>query len=137
MREKLEKDCNISAFKIGMPWAKIELAKCASLCHQNEKILKLIIETALLTKNEISNVSKLAVDAGVDFVKTSTGFSTSGAQLEDVKLIKKSIPESVGIKASGGIKTLNQTLTLIEAGASRIGTSSAVNIFKEWKNQRQ
>lgn len=122
---------NVSALKSGMPWVKIELAKCAALLHQSNVVLKVILETALLSDSEIIMASKLASDAGADYIKTSTGFSHHGAKTEHIKLIRGSIPASVGIKASGGIKSYAQCLELIEAGASRIGTSSAVKIVKE------
>jgi deoxyribose-phosphate aldolase len=119
---------NISAFKTGIPWAKIEIAKCSKLVHDYQKILKVIIETAYLTDSEIVNACKLCSDSGVDFVKTSTGFAPSGAKAEHVKLMRQSLPSDVGIKASGGIKTREQAIQLIEAGADRIGTSSGISI---------
>lgn len=125
---------NVSALKSGMSWVKIELAKCAALLHQNNVVFKVILETALLSDSEIIATSKLASDAGADYIKTSTGFSHFGAKTEHVKLIRESVPEGVGIKASGGIRSYKQCLDLIEAGASRIGTSSAVNIVNESRN---
>jgi len=115
---------NLTSFKTGIPWTKIEIAKCSKLAHDYQKVLKVIIETAYLNADEIVEACKLCVDAGADFVKTSTGFASSGAKVEDIKLMKKSIPNNVGIKASGGIKTKVQAVELIEAGADRIGTSS-------------
>ena len=115
---------NLTSFKTGIPWTKIEIAKCSKLAHDYQKVLKVIIETAYLTADEIVEACKLCVDAGADFVKTSTGFAPSGATVENIKLMKKSIPNNVGIKASGGIKTKVQAVELIEAGADRIGTSS-------------
>ena len=119
---------NISAFKTGIPWTKIELAKCGKLAHDHQKLLKVIIETAYLSDEEIVNASKMCSDAGADFVKTSTGFGPSGASAADVKLIRSSIPSHVGIKASGGIRTKELALELLQAGADRIGTSSGVAI---------
>ncbi len=124
---------NISSFKSGNPWTKIELAKCSKLVHDHQKIIKVIIETAYLSEIELEQACKLCADAGTDFVKTSTGFAPSGAKVEDVKRMKKFLPNNVGIKASGGIKTLEQTLALIEAGANRIGTSSGIAILNEFK----
>jgi deoxyribose-phosphate aldolase len=118
---------NISSFKTGIPWTKIEIAKCSKLAHDHQKVLKVIIETAYLSDEEIVEACKLCADAGADFVKTSTGFAPSGAKVEHVQLMKKSVPASVGIKASGGIKTKEQAIELIEAGADRIGTSSGVS----------
>jgi deoxyribose-phosphate aldolase len=121
---------NISSFKTGIPWTKIEIAKCAKLIHDSEKLLKVIIETAYLSDPEIEIACKLCADAGADFVKTSTGFAPSGAKEEHVRLMRKSLPATVGIKASGGIKTREQAMIMIEAGASRIGTSSGVKIVE-------
>lgn len=119
---------NISAFKSGSEWTKVDLAKASKLTHESGKILKVIIETSLLSQDEMVQASKMAVDAGADFIKTSTGFNGTGARVEHVSLIRKSIPQEVGIKASGGIRTRAQVLSLIEAGASRIGTSTAISI---------
>ncbi len=122
---------NISSFKTGIPWTKIELAKCSKLAHDHQKIVKVIIETAYLSETELEQACKLCADAGADFVKTSTGFAPSGAKVEDVKRMREFLPHNVGIKASGGIKTLEQTLALIKEGADRIGTSSGIAILNE------
>jgi len=119
---------NISSFKTGIPWTKIELAKCSKLCHDQHKIIKVIIETAYLSDAEIVQACKLCADTGADYVKTSTGFAPSGAKVEHVQLMRSTLPEEVGIKASGGIKTKAQALAMIEAGADRLGTSSGVSI---------
>ncbi len=120
---------NISAFKSKMPWVKIEIAKCSKLVHELEKYIKVIIETAYLSDDEIVEACILCKDAGVDFVKTSTGFAGDGAKVAHIKLMRENLPSSVGIKASGGIKKLDQVIELIEAGADRIGTSSGVAIM--------
>jgi deoxyribose-phosphate aldolase len=122
---------NLSSFKTGILWTKIELAKCSKLAHDHQKIIKVIIETAYLSETELEQACKLCADAGADFVKTSTGFAPSGAKVEDVKRMREFLPHNVGIKASGGIKTLDKTLALIEAGADRIGTSSGIAILNE------
>lgn len=119
---------NISSFKTGLPWTKIEIAKCSKVAHDYQKGLKVIIETAYLSDEEIVEASKLCADAGADFVKTSTGFAPAGAKVEHIKLMRSAVPESVGIKASGGIKTLDQAIQLIEAGADRLGTSSGISL---------
>jgi deoxyribose-phosphate aldolase len=119
---------NVTSFKTQLPWTKIELAKCGKITHDQQKIIKVIIETAYLTEEEIIRACKMCVDAGIDFVKTSTGFASTGARVEDIRVMRKSLPETVGIKASGGIKTKEQALTMIEAGADRIGTSSGIKI---------
>lgn len=121
---------NITAFKTGIPWAKIEVAKCSKLAHDHQKLLKVIIETAYLSDSEIEQACKICADAGADFVKTSTGFAPAGAFVNHVSLMKKALPSPVGIKASGGIKSLAQAEALIQAGANRIGTSSGVQIIQ-------
>jgi deoxyribose-phosphate aldolase len=121
---------NISSFKTGIPWTKIDVAKCARLAHDHQKILKVIIETAYLSESEIEIACKICADAGADFVKTSTGFAGEGAKEEHIKRMRSVLPKSVGIKASGGIKTAEQALRLIEAGADRIGTSSGIKILE-------
>jgi len=122
---------NVSSFKTGIPWTKIEVAKCSKLAHDHQKILKVIIETAYLNSAEIETACKLCADAGVDFVKTSTGFAPEGANVEHVKQMRECLPATVGIKASGGIKTYEKALALIEAGASRLGTSSGLAILQQ------
>jgi|ERR1041385_7177108 deoxyribose-phosphate aldolase len=122
---------NVTSFKTGIPWTKIEIAKCSKLTHDHQKLLKVIIETAYLSDEEIATACKICADAGVDFVKTSTGFAPIGAKTEHVKIMRQVLPETVNIKASGGIKTAQFAKELIEAGASRIGTSSSVTIMNE------
>jgi deoxyribose-phosphate aldolase len=121
---------NVTSFKTGIPWTKIEIAKCSKLTHDSQKLLKVIIETAYLSNDEIEAACKLCADAGVDIVKTSTGFAPTGAKTDHVKIMRASLPPDVGIKASGGIKTAEFAEELINAGANRIGTSSSVSIMK-------
>ncbi len=92
-------------------------------------IVKVIIETALLTEAEKVKACELAVEAGADFVKTSTGFSGGGATPEDIRLMRRTVGPGVGVKASGGVKTLADALALVEAGASRIGASAGAAIL--------
>jgi len=119
---------NITSFKTGIPWTKIEIAKCSKITHDHQKLLKVIIETAYLSDEEITEACKLCADAGVDFVKTSTGFAPTGAKVEHIQLMRSVLPAEVGIKASGGIKTREQAIAMVEAGADRLGTSSGVTI---------
>ena len=91
----------------------------------------MILETALLTGEEKVEASLAAKDAGADFVKTSTGFSISGATPEDVRLIRETIGTSTGIKAAGGVRTLEDLLKMVEAGATRIGASAGVKIVEQ------
>lgn len=94
-------------------------------------LVKVIIETALLTKEEKIKACELSLEAGADFVKTSTGFSADGANIEDVKLMKSVVGNKLGIKASGGIRDFRKAKEMIEAGATRLGTSSGIQILKE------
>lgn len=94
-------------------------------------LVKVIIETCLLTDDEKKRACELAVLAGADFVKTSTGFSTGGAATADIALMRKTVGADIGVKASGGIRTLEDVLKMTEAGANRIGTSSGVQIIAQ------
>ncbi|MDT2660742.1 deoxyribose-phosphate aldolase [Enterococcus hulanensis] len=105
-----------------------EIKALAEVAHNADKVLKVIIETCLLTDSEKSKVSKLALSAGADFVKTSTGFSTGGATVSDVKLMRKAVDSSIGVKASGGVKSAETAQQMIAAGATRLGTSSGIEI---------
>lgn len=98
-----------------------------------EATLKVIIETCLLTDEEKVKACELAVEAGADFVKTSTGFSTGGATVEDVALMKKTVAGKAWVKASGGIRDLETAKAMIHAGADRLGTSATVHIMEEAK----
>lgn len=96
-----------------------------------DKTLKVIIETCLLTDEEKVKACELSEKAGADFVKTSTGFSTGGANVDDVALMKKTVGDRLKVKASGGIHTRDEALALVEAGADRIGASKSIDICKE------
>lgn len=109
-----------------------EIETLKKVCSHH--ILKVIIETALLTEEEIMKATQCTLEAGADFIKTSTGFSTRGANLNDIQLMKKASHSQLKIKASGGIKNLSMAKAMIEAGASRLGTSSGVSILQEWKS---
>lgn len=97
---------------------------------KDRAIVKVIIETALLTEEEKRKACELAKLAGADFVKTSTGFSTGGATVEDVKLMRSVVGPELGVKASGGIRSIEDLKAMIEAGATRIGASSGVHIME-------
>ena len=128
--EELDMVINISALKEGdTRFIQSEIEKVVDAADGN--CVKIIIETCLLTDEEKKIVSELAVNAGADFIKTSTGFSFSGATEEDIKLIRKTVGSDMGIKASGGIKTLTDLKILVKAGANRIGTSNAISIINE------
>lgn len=121
---------NVSAIKSG-EWQYVldDMSSLAQVCHQQGSLLKVILETCLLTQEEKIKACELAVKAKVDFVKTSTGFSTGGATVEDIKLMR-SLVGSMGVKASGGIRDAETARKMIEAGATRLGTSASVEIVK-------
>jgi deoxyribose-phosphate aldolase len=97
---------------------------------KDKALVKVIIETCLLTKEEKVRACELSVKAGADFVKTSTGFSTGGATVEDITLMRETVGPEIGVKASGGVRSREDALAMVEAGATRIGASSGVSISK-------
>ena len=99
-------------------------------------VLKVIIETALLTNDEIAKASELVVAAGADFVKTSTGFSTRGATVEDVKIMKGTVKDAIEIKAAGGVRSIEDLKEMVAAGATRIGTSGGIKLMQGAKSER-
>ena len=101
------------------------------VCHRHGAICKVILETTLLTHEGKVRASKAALNAGADFVKTSTGFCAGGATVEDVALMRSVVGEKMGIKASGGIRTLADLKKMVSAGATRIGASAGVKIVEE------
>ncbi len=112
-----------------------ELNSIQDFISENNKLVKFIIETSLLTKEEIIIISLIAKKIGVDFLKTSTGFAKYGAKLDEIKLIKSIVGNIIKIKASGGIKDFNTAVAMLKYGAERIGTSSAVKILNELKGK--
>jgi deoxyribose-phosphate aldolase len=112
----------------------LEIADIKYACQG--RILKVILETCLLTNEEIIKACEIAKEAKVDFVKTSTGFSTSGATVEHVRLMKKTVGDKVQVKASGGVRSLADMQAMIEAGATRIGTSSGIKILQGQTSQQ-
>ncbi len=103
----------------------------AQLCHEQGALLKVILENALLTDEEKVSACRLAVEAGADFVKTSTGFARSGATVADVALMRRTVGPEIGVKAAGGIRTYADALAMIEAGANRLGASASLKILEE------
>jgi deoxyribose-phosphate aldolase len=101
---------------------------------KGKALSKVIIETSLLTNEEKVKACQLAVSAGADYVKTSTGFSTGGATVEDVALMRETVGPNIGVKASGGVRSAEDTDAMIKAGATRIGASSGVQIIKGQKS---
>ena len=125
---ELDMVMNIAAFKQNeLNLIKHEIEKVVEASNGN--CVKVIIETSLLRNDEIAIASNLVAQSGADYVKTSTGFYSRGASIEDIKIIKKAVGDGFGIKASGGIKSKVYAAALITAGATRIGTSNAVDII--------
>ena len=128
--QELDMVINISALKDGnTSLIQSEIEKVVDAADGN--CVKVIIETCLLSNEEIKLASKITVASGANFVKTSTGFSFAGASKKDVQLIRKTIGPDIGVKASGGVKTLADLKKMIQAGANRIGTSNAISIINE------
>ena len=113
-------------------WSKLEKEIQNIVAASEYAVVKVILETCLWEKIDIQTACRCAENAGAHFVKTSTGFSLEGARIEHVEWMRASVSSRVGVKASGGIKTLDQTLSFIKAGASRIGSSSSVSILKDF-----
>lgn len=123
---------NIGALKDG----KLDLVKediAAVVDASKGHIVKVIIETCLLTDEEKIIACEISKECGADFVKTSTGFSLSGATVEDIRLMRKTVGPDMGIKASGGIRTLEDLESMVDAGATRIGVSASVEIIEQIK----
>ncbi|MGP5430209.1 deoxyribose-phosphate aldolase [Enterococcus malodoratus] len=125
---------NVGKVKEGnFDYIKEEMETIVAICRKNNILSKVIFESCYLTKDEIKKLAEIALEVLPDFIKTSTGFGTGGALLEDVKLMKSVVGDKVKVKASGGIKTMEQCLALIEAGAERIGSSSSIAIVEAFK----
>lgn len=124
---------NVGALKSGkLELVEEDIRAVANAC-KGKALLKVIIETCLLTDEEKVTACQLSKKAGADYVKTSTGFSTGGATPEDIALMRRTVGSEMGVKASGGVRTLEAALKMIEAGASRIGSSSSVAMISELK----
>lgn len=127
--DEIDMVINIGALKDGAyDVVKDDIRAVKDVCDDNNVILKVIIETCVLTDEEKVKACEISLEAGADFVKTSTGFSTGGATVEDVKLMRKVVGDNAYVKASGGIRDKDTALAMIEAGADRLGTSATVAI---------
>ena len=128
---ELDMVINVGALKSGdRDLVQMEMQSLVHLCHRSGALLKVILETALLTTEEKILVCQLAAAIDVDFVKTSTGFSSAGATAADVSLMRGVVGNRIGVKAAGGIRTAENLLAMVDAGASRIGASAGVAIVK-------
>ena len=127
---------NVGKFKSGdYDYVRDDIKAVVAAASVFNGTVKVILETCLLTKDEIAEACKLSVEGGAQFVKTSTGFSTGGATAEDVALMRQTVGDRAQVKASGGIRDLRTTLAMIEAGADRIGASASVKIMEEFGNE--
>ena len=125
---------NVRALQKGrLDIVKKEIEDMVAICKPAGVICKVILETCYLSDAEKETVCRIAKEAGVDFVKTSTGFGTAGATVEDVALMRRVVGTEIGVKAAGGIRDLDTALAMIKAGATRIGTSSGVSIVEAYK----
>ena len=126
---------NVRALQKGrLDIVKKEIEDMVAICKPAGVICKVILETCYLSDAEKETVCQIAKEAGVDFVKTSTGFGTAGATVEDVALMRRVVGPEIGVKAAGGIRDLDTALAMIKAGATRIGTSSGVTIVEAYKS---
>lgn len=123
---------NLGELKAGHDQAVIDdIEQVAKAAHAGNKLLKVIIEACLLTDEQKARACKFAMAGHADFVKTSTGFSTGGATPHDVKIMRDTVGDKLGVKAAGGVHNLAQAQAVIDAGATRIGASASVQIIKE------
>ncbi|WP_018970238.1 deoxyribose-phosphate aldolase [Rubritalea marina] len=123
---------NVRALKAGQTdIIRQEIRNMVKHCKPSGVISKVIFETCYLDEADIITVCNIAKEEGADFVKTSTGFGTAGASVEHIALMRKTVGPEMGVKASGGVRTLDEAIAMIEAGATRIGTSSGVRIVEE------
>ena len=126
---------NIGAMKDGnYNLVENDIREVVEAAHEMNAKVKVIIETCYLTDEEKRKVCEIAKKAGADFVKTSTGFGSAGARVEDVKLMRETVGEEMGVKAAGGIHNANEAIAMIEAGATRIGASRSVQIMESLKD---
>ena len=128
---ELDMVINVGALKGGeSDVVRDDIKAVVESAHASGAIVKVIVETALLTDDEKTTACRLAVEAGADFVKTSTGFAASGATTADISLMRSVAGPHIGVKASGGIRTLDQLRSMVDAGASRVGASASVSIVE-------
>lgn len=116
-------------------YIKREMEEIVAVCREKDILIKVIFENCYLTNEEKVKVAEIAKEVKPDFIKTSTGFGTGGATVEDVKLMKSVVGDAIKVKAAGGIRDLKTALAMVEAGAERLGTSAGVAIVEEYKKQ--
>lgn len=127
---------NLTELKAGnTDYVKWEMEEIVKVCREHGVISKVIFENCYLTEEEKKTLCNIALEAGPDFIKTSTGFGTGGAVLEDVKLMKSMVGDRIKVKAAGGIRDLDTCLAFVEAGAERIGTSASIRILEDYEKR--
>jgi deoxyribose-phosphate aldolase len=125
---------NIGALKSGdREFVLSDIRSLVEVAHAPGGLLKVILETSLLTDDEKKMACEISIDAGADFVKTSTGFLGKGATVADIALMRRIVGNRAGVKAAGGIRTADDAMAMLAAGANRIGTSSGVSIIREMR----
>jgi len=128
---------NIGEAKMGhWDYIEEEMRQITEICRAHKVISKVIFENCYLEKEEIKKLAEIAKKVKPDFIKTSTGFGTGGATLEDVRLMKETVGDDVKVKAAGGVRDWETCKAMIEAGAERIGTSSSIAILEGFRNER-
>ena len=131
---EIDMDINLRALQSGdLTLVRSEIAAMVQVCKAHGVISKVILETCYLTDEQKRLVCRISQEEGADFVKTSTGFAPGGATVEDIRLMRSVVGDKMGVKASGGIRDLKTALAMIEAGATRLGTSSGAAIVEELK----
>lgn len=134
--DEIDYQLNITAVKAkNWKYVESEMKQITDMTHSYHKICKVILETCYLEKEEIKKICEIATHVKIDFVKTSTGFGTDGARLEDVQLMKQTVQDKVHVKASGGIRDAKTFKEMVSLGAERIGTSAGVSIVKEFEKE--
>jgi deoxyribose-phosphate aldolase len=129
--QEIDMVINVGALRSGdYDAVKLDIQSVVELCHRRAAIAKVILETAMLNDHQKVTACNLAKMAGADFVKTSTGFGPAGATVQDVALMRRTVGQDAGVKAAGGIRTLEDVQRMVAAGATRIGTSSGVQIVE-------
>ena len=130
--EEIDMVINVGKLLEGnLEYTQNEISRITKACHAKKVLLKVIVETCYLEEKNIADICAIIENAGADFIKTSTGYGTRGASVEDIKLFKKYLKKDTKIKASGGIRTRKDAETYIGLGSSRIGASSGIAIVSE------
>lgn len=129
--DEIDMVMNIAAFKSGdFQTVQNDIQSVVTVCHLQNKKIKVIIETAYLSEDEIKFACKICANCEVDFVKTSTGYADKGAEIKNIKLIRDTLPLKIKIKAAGGIKTKKQAIDFINAGADVLGSSNSLKLIE-------